>query len=174
MSKNHIKKKGLPALKEPENMQDGKTKVIAAIPKQKNRKDTSVVKPKSRGKKDERIEFIMEKIAEGFSNLQLLKSLREEFLIGRVQALKDIADAENLLKLLSEPSEDSSNHIRSLALRDTIIMKAMAKDDFRIALSALDAREKLLGINTKENITLEQAIKNIQEVAELAYNNDIE
>lgn len=87
----------------------------------------------------------------GMSDLEILRSLRETLGCAPVQARRYLERAYAELTKHAAVRTRSEQRARAIEQRERIIQTAMANEDFRIALSALDSRDKILGVADEEN-----------------------
>ncbi|MFH0911726.1 MAG: hypothetical protein V1918_09515 [Planctomycetota bacterium] len=116
-----------------------------------------------------RVDFAIDRLCEGFSDRRILSALSEAFAVPAVQARRDLAGAYRLLEGIALGQGPEARLSRAVLQRDEIVRRALEKEDLRVSLSALDSRDKLLGLLDRETFARDEAARTLLEVAELAY-----
>jgi hypothetical protein len=125
----------------------------------------------SSAKKEERVNAVVEMMRNGMDEVSVAEELRSSFGCTPSKAKYYIDMAYSNLNQISSGRATSDRLAIGVLQRNVVLQKSLEKNDLRTALSALDSREKLLGIITGTG-TDEHSARTIQEVAEIALRED--
>ncbi|MBN2713080.1 MAG: hypothetical protein JXR97_11715 [Planctomycetes bacterium] len=105
-------------------------------------------------------------LRQGKSDLEALVLLKDEFCIRGAFARKALDRAHENINASHTQRTAADRLALAVEQRETIICKAMENSDYRVALSAMDSRDKLLQLgDTAVNSALPQSLLDLIELA---------
>lgn len=116
----------------------------------------------------ERIAVAVGRIVAGEDDASIGAHLREAYGVDGAQSRRDVAGAWK--QLADEAAAHTPAEIlgRAVRQRDETVRRAFEKGDIRVALSALDSREKLLGVSGAELLSADPTPETFLQLARLA------
>jgi hypothetical protein len=116
-------------------------------------------------------EVALECLRRGMSEERILSVLRREHGMRPTQAANWLERAYETLRGLHERRAPIAKLARAVEQREHIVEKALANNDYRIALSAIESRDKILGLGDSDLTAEDQAARSLLQLAELARNS---
>ena len=114
-------------------------------------------------------EFILDALRDGLPDRAILALPGERFNLPLAERLAALDSAyQHAARFFMERRSAPEHAARSLLLRDELMRKAIVDGDYRIALSALESRDKLLGLASREGLVSDAGARTLMELAELA------